>query len=87
MVWNDGVYPYKPIEYKYLSLAVGYNAVRDTAFVEVKDITFEPAKDESGKPIRLKIDAGQLIPDENGELCLWLIVYHLGEVINVNRKA
>ena len=86
MAWNDGVYPYKPIEYKYLSLAVGYNAVRDTALVEVKDINFEPAKNEDGTPIRLRIEASQLVPDANGDLCLWLVVYHLGEVVNVKRK-
>ena len=87
MAWNDGVYPYKPIEYKYLSLAVGYNAVRDTALVEVKEITFEPAKNEDGTPIRLRIEASQLVPDANGDLCLWLVVYHLGDVVNVKRKS
>lgn len=74
----------KPIEYKYLSLAVGYNAVRDSALVEVKEITFEPAKNEDGTPIRLRLEASQLVPDTNGNLCLWLVVYHLGEVVSKN---
>jgi hypothetical protein len=76
-----------PVIHKNLSLAVGYNAVRDTALVEVKEITFEPAKNEDGTPIRLRLEASQLVPDTNGDLCLWLVVYHLGEVVNVKRKS
>ena len=49
MMYNNGVYPFFPIEYKFLNLAVGYGKDRDTAVVEVTDISFELAKDKNGK--------------------------------------
>ena len=42
--YNNGHFPFMPKQYKYLYIAVGYNKERDTATVEVKDITFEPAE-------------------------------------------
>jgi hypothetical protein len=38
--YNDGNYMFLPRRYKYLALAVGYSKDRDTALVEVTDITF-----------------------------------------------
>ena len=40
--YNNGVYPFLPIRYEYLNLAVGYAKVRDTMLIRVSDITFEP---------------------------------------------
>lgn len=40
--YNNGGFPFIPKDYKYLALAVGYAKERDTAVVEVTDITFEP---------------------------------------------
>ncbi|MEG1188339.1 MAG: hypothetical protein RR259_11230 [Odoribacter sp.] len=40
--YNHGNFPFVPKAYKYLALAVGYAKERDTAVVEVTDITFEP---------------------------------------------
>lgn len=67
--YYNGVFPFKPREYKYLSLAVGYAKERDTAIVEVTGISFEP------EMIRANLYA------------FWVIVYHLGNVLNVKRKA
>lgn len=42
--YNNGYFPFMPKPYKYLYIAVGYAKERDTATVEVTDITFEPAE-------------------------------------------
>lgn len=88
LIWNDGVYPYIPKDYKYLDLAVGYNKERDTAKVQITGITFEPFINEgTGKPARLTVsDGNRLIISDNGELCIWQIVYHLGDIIELHRK-
>lgn len=71
--YNDGKFPFTPKPYKYLYLAVGYAKDRDTALVEVKDISFEPQMiryDRKGKP----------------RYAFWVIVYHLGGVVELKRK-
>lgn len=71
--YNDGKFPFLPKPYKYLYLAVGYAKDRDTAIVEVKDISFEPQMiryDRDGKP----------------RYAFWVIVYHLGGVVELKRK-
>lgn len=89
-MWNNGVYQYVPKDaHQFLSLAVGYAQERDTAIVEIDDITFEPLTNKQGNPARARVDevTGECIVDDNGQLCLWQIVYHLGEVVEVNRKS
>lgn len=71
--YNGGKFPFLPRRYKYLYLAVGYAKDRDTALVEVKDISFEAdmiRADRDGKPV----------------YAFWVIVYHLGKVVELNRK-
>ena len=86
-VWNNGVYPYYPKdELKYLNLAVGYAKERDTALVEVTDITFEPLTDKEGKPARFRDDGENVAADPNGEFCFWEAVFHLGRIVEVKRK-
>ncbi|MEI6754524.1 MAG: ASCH domain-containing protein [Paludibacter sp.] len=88
MMYNNGVYPFIPIEYKYLNLAVGYEKERDTAIVEVTDITFEIAKDKNGKDVRFFWDEEDgLRPNINGDSAMWNIVYHLGKVVELKRKG
>ncbi len=85
--WNNGVYPYYPKDnLKYLSLAVGYAKERDTALVEVTDITFRPLNDKGGNPARFHDDGENVAIDPNGEFCFWEAVFHLGKVIEVKRK-
>ena len=70
----NGAFPFLPKRYQYLSLAVGYSKERDTALVEVTDITFHPENvrtDHDGKPC----------------FAFWIIEYHLGEVLEVHRKG
>ncbi|MCO6024880.1 BREX system Lon protease-like protein BrxL [Prevotella cerevisiae] len=40
--YNNGHFPFLPKRFKYLDLAVGYHKERDSAVVEVTDITFSP---------------------------------------------
>lgn len=87
MMYNNGVYPFIPIEYKYLNLAVGYEKQRDTATVEVIDISFEIQKDKSGNELRFFWDENEgLKIDKDGDSSMWLIVFHLGEVVELHRK-
>lgn len=69
--YNDGNFPFLPKQYKYLHLAVGYSKVRDEADVEVTGITFEPTNVRG-------------TGDE--KFTFWIIVYHLGRVVNLKRK-
>jgi hypothetical protein len=87
MMYNNGVYPFIPIEYNYLYLAVGYEKERDTATVEVTDITFEIAKDKNGKDVRFFWDEKDgFRADENGDSAMWNVVYHLGKIVDLHRK-
>lgn len=86
LAWNNGEYPFIPVNYKYLNLAVGYNKERDTATVKVVGISFEPVLNKIGKPARFNDDGVKISIDENGPLCFWQIVYHLGEVVELHRK-
>lgn len=86
-VWNDGVYPFYPKDgLKYLNLAVGYAKERDTALVEVTDITFRPLTGKDGKLARFHDDGENVAIDPNGELCFWEAVFHLGKIVEVKRK-
>ncbi|MDD4495321.1 MAG: ASCH domain-containing protein [Eubacteriales bacterium] len=88
MAYNNGRFPFVPIEYKYLSLAVGYAKERDTAVVEVENVTFEIAKDKDGKECRFFWDekTGDVTISSDGDLAIWQVVYHLGKVIELKRK-
>lgn len=87
MYWNGGVYPYFPKDVKFLDLAVGYAKDRDTATVEVKSITFEPSKTKEGKIARFDWSEGTgIVFNENGNLCVWQIVYHLGKIVKKDVK-
>ena len=86
-MFNNGFYPFIPIRYKFLRLVVGYGKERDTAMVEVTDITFQVAKYENGKDVRLIFDDGNGYSyAENGDFAVWNVVYHLGKVVELKRK-
>ena len=83
LIYNGGVYPYAPREYEYLNLVVGYNKDRDTMLVKVVDITFEALKDDAGNDLRFDVDWKE---DIGGDFAMWMVVYHLGEVVEKNLK-
>ena len=85
-IYNDGVYPFVPIKYEYLHLAVGYAKERDEMVVEVKDITFEPLKTKDGKDARFDVAGDDYIPNENGFFAIWQVNYHLGKVVEKKLK-
>lgn len=87
-IWNNGVYPYIPKQkWEFLHLAVGYAKERDTAFVEITDITFQPLLDKKGNPARFSVDENDMAKiDAEGNLCFWMAVFHLGEVVELHRK-
>lgn len=85
-IYNEGQCPLiARQDLGYLNLAVGYSKVRDTATVEVTDITFEPAKDKQGNIVRFvtEPDGGAVI-DANGPYCIWNAVLHLGNITEKN---
>ena len=86
MIYNNGIYPYIPIPYKFIDFTVGYNNERDTMLVAIEDIYFEPIKDKSGEEARFSDDEEIMRVDKNGELCIWQIVYMLGGIIKTNIK-
>ena len=87
MMYNNGVYPFYPKEYKYLYLAVGYEKERDTAIVEVTDISFEQVKDKKGNFVRFFCDENESRVDSNGDFTFWNVVYHLGNVVELHWKG
>ena len=68
--YNGGNFPFLPKPFKYLSLAVGYAKERDTALVEVTGISFKTGR-ILGKPPKY---------------AWWIMVFHLGNVVEVHRK-
>ncbi|HBG41561.1 ASCH domain-containing protein [Limibacterium fermenti] len=87
MAYNEGNYPFVPVDYKFLHLAVGYAKERDSALVEVENISFEIAKDKKGNDARFFWDEQNGVTiDSEGDLAIWNIVYHLGKVLEIKRK-
>ena len=88
MLFRSGVYPYIPKQkWEFLHLAVGYAKERDTAIVEITDITFQPLLDKKGNPARFSVDENDMAKiDAEGNLCFWMAVFHLGEVVELHRK-
>lgn len=68
--YNNGNFPFLPKPFKYLQLAVGYAKERDTALVEVKDISFR---------------AGRILGNPPA-FAWWVMVFHLGRVVTLQRK-
>lgn len=86
MIYNNGVYPYLPRNYKFLELAVGYKKDRDTMTIAVENIHFEPMLTKFGKEARFSEDGERMKINENGEFCIWNIVYTLGEIMETDLK-
>ena len=86
MACKDGKFPFFFKEnIKFLNLAVGYNKVRDTATVEVVDITPTIGKNPKGQELRFDFgDDGKTIMTPNGQFCMWQAVFHLGEILEKN---
>lgn len=80
-IYNDGVYPFIAVDYKFLKLAVGCAKDRDEAIVEVVDITFEQMKLKDGSEARFDEIDGEFEANPDGRFAFWMVNYHLGEII------
>lgn len=86
MIYNNGIYPFIPIPYKFIDMAVGYNKERDTMLISIEDIHFEPMRDKNGEEARFSDNGENMIIDKKGEFCIWQIVYTLGKIIKTDLK-
>ena len=87
MACKDGKFPFFfRDDIEFLSLAVGYNKKRDTAIVEVTDITAEIAEMEKGKTRFNITEDGKPDFTPDGKFCFWQAVFHLGKVVELHRK-
>ena len=86
--YYDGKFPFVPKHIKYLVLIEPRCSFMDKLTIEVTDISFEPSKNEDGSIMRISysIEKGNLVSDENGELAMWYIVYHLGDIVSNDLK-
>lgn len=88
MACKDGKFPFFfKDDIKFLNLAVGYNKERDTATVEVIDITPLIPTNKDGQIMRFNFTQDgkpDFTPD--GKFCLWQAVFHLGKVVELHRK-
>ena len=86
MIYNNGDYPFIPIKYQFLNLVAGYNENRDSMIIAVENIHFETIKGKDGKDARFSNDTERMKIDKNGELCIWQVVYTLGEIVETDLK-
>lgn len=86
MACKEGKFPFEfKKSIKFLNLAVGYNKVRDTATVEVTDITPMIGKNPKGEELRFDFgDDGKPVMNPNGKFCMWQTVIHLGKIVEKN---
>ena len=86
MACKDGKFPFFfRTDIQFLNLAVGYSKVRDTATVEVTDITPLIAVGKNGREMRMDLDANDnFVADPKGRFCMWQAVFHLGKVVEKN---
>jgi hypothetical protein len=87
MVYNGGVFPFYLKEYESLSIAVGFAKIRDEAIVSIRRVDVSPLKNEDGTAVRLDFDEdGNGHPSSDGPYTIWNITYHLGKILQINRK-
>ena len=81
LTYNGGVYPFYPIEYRYISLTTSDAEVEQTLLVEVTAISFEIMLDKKGNQIRFDHEEEGLEYTYLGENARWSVKYSLGEII------
>ncbi len=82
LTYNGGVYPFSPIEYRYISLTTSDAEVEQTLLVEITAINFEIMVDNKGNEIRFDYDEEDGIEYTYlGENARWRVKYSLGAVI------
>lgn len=86
--YNNGYFPFVPIDYKYLRLNVGYSKTGDNAIVSIKGITFDVKRDEHGAIMHYVYTPEHgMVEDTNGSNVFWYIYYEIGEFIELNQPG
>lgn len=76
LVYNNGVYPFYPIEYQLLHIADIDNPQK-YVLAEVKEITFEVMKNKNGVELRFDYDEEEgIVPNKLGDSAYWQVCYH-----------
>ena len=81
LTYNGGVYPFYPIEYKFISLTTSDAEVEQTLLVEVTSISFEVMLDKKGNKIRFDYEEEGIEYTYLGENARWSAKYSLGTII------
>ena len=82
LIYNGGVYPFSPIEYRYISLTTSDAEVEQTLLVEVTAISFEVMLDNKGNEIRFDYEEESGIEYTYlGENARWSVKYSLGAIV------
>lgn len=85
LAYNGGVYPFVPIEYKYLKLVAGHSGKDESITVDVEKIEFEPGRDDNNKVFRFNWNKKDgVVPDDNGKYTFWFVIYTLGNIQSGN---
>jgi hypothetical protein len=86
MACKEGKFPFEfKKSIKFLKLAAGYHKERDTAIVEVTDITPLIGKNRQGQDVRFDFnDKGKTVLNPDGKFCMWQAVFHLGKIVEKN---
>lgn len=85
--YYNGYFPFLPRPYKYLKIAVGYETDRAWAIVEVEGISFQPQLNDKGEVYHFMLDDQKETYNPNGDGCYWIIVYHLGKVVEYHPQG
>ena len=87
LVYNNGVYPFYPIEYAFINLKVFTedDSKSDSLTIEVEGISFDVKKNKRGVEERFDYDEEDGVSaNKLGSSAFWLITYHLKNIIEIN---
>lgn len=75
LVYNNGVYPFYPIEYQFLNI-VSFDDASKFVCVQVREITFEVMRNKNGVALRFDYDEEDgIVPNKLGESAYWQVCY------------
>lgn len=85
--YNNGVFPFIPIDYKYLRLQVGYSKNSSNGIARIKSITFDVKRDKQGHIIYYRYSSeSDMIEDPDGDHVFWYIYYEIDRFIELNLR-
>lgn len=85
--WNNGIYPFIPkTTLHYISLSAGFSNDSDSALVEIDSIRFSPVLQKNGHPMRFTREMGKVKFSDKGQMCFWMIEFHIKRIVKLRRK-